>query len=120
MLPRVARLRRRADFERAYQQGRRVRMMTFTLYAYPRWDDAPTRIGIVAGRRFRTLVQRNRVKRRLRAACRTLWTQMAPGYDLVLVAQEPALSAPFGQIQQELDTALQQLQLLKAEGGSAS
>jgi RNase P protein component len=45
---------------------------------------------------------------------------MAPGYDLVLVAQEPALSAPFGQIQQELDTALQQLQLLKAEGGSAS
>jgi ribonuclease P protein component len=120
MLPRSARLRRRADFERAYQQGRRIRMATFTLYAYPRRDDEPTRIGIVAGRRFKTLVQRNRVKRRLRAACRALWMQMAPGYDLVLVTHEPALSAPFGQIQRELGTALQQLRLLKVEEGGVS
>ncbi len=120
MLPRVARLRRRAEFERAYQQGRRIRMATFTLYAYPRQDDEPTRIGIVAGRRFRTLVQRNRAKRRLRAACRALWTQMAPGYDLVLITHEPALDVPFGQIQHELREALRQLRLLKAEGGGAS
>jgi len=120
MLPRVARLRRRAEFERTYQQGRRIRMATFTLYAYSRRDDEPTRIGIVAGRRFRTLVQRNRAKRRLRAACRALWTQMAPGYDLVLITHEPAMDAPFKQIQQELREALQQLRLLKAEGGGAS
>jgi ribonuclease P protein component len=120
MLPRSGRLRRRADFERAYQQGRRIRMATFTLYVYPRRDDEPTRVGIVAGRRFKTLVQRNRVKRRLRAACRALWMQMAPGYDLVLVTHEPALSAPFEQIQQELRQALQPLQILKAEGGAAS
>jgi RNase P protein component len=46
--------------------------------------------------------------------------QMAPGYDLVLITHEPAMDAPFKQIQQELREALQQLRLLKAEGGGAS
>jgi len=117
MLPRSARLRKRHEFERAYQQGRRVRMTTFTMYAYPRRDDQPTRIGIVAGRRFDTHVRRNRARRRLRAACHALLPQLPGGYDLVLVAHPSALDAPFGKIRRELATALQQLGLLKVEGG---
>ncbi|MCS7066022.1 MAG: ribonuclease P protein component [Fimbriimonadales bacterium] len=120
MLPRTARLRKRHEFERAYQQGRRVRMATFTLYAYSRRDDQPTRIGIVAGRQFATHVQRNRARRRLRAACRALWSQLPTGYDLVLTARPVVLNAPFVEIQQELTDALRQLGLLQGEGGGSA
>lgn len=115
MLPRTARLRKRHEFERAYQHGRRVRMTTFTMYAYPRRDDQPTRIGIVAGRRFDTHVRRNRARRRLRAACRALLPHLPTGYDLVLVAHTSALNAPFDAIRRQLIDALRQLNLL--EGG---
>jgi len=95
-------------------------MATFTIYAYPRQDDQPTRIGIVAGRRFETHVRRNRAKRRLRAACQALLPQLPPGYDLVLVAQLPALDAPFEQLQRELVGALSELGILLSEGGGSS
>ncbi|MEN3001061.1 MAG: ribonuclease P protein component [Armatimonadota bacterium] len=116
MLPRRARLRKRHAFERVFQQGRRVRMATFTLYAYLREDDQPSRVGIVAGRQFESPVRRHRAKRRLRAACHALWSRIAPGYDLVLVAHKPVLHAPFEQIQHQLIEALTQLGVLK-EGG---
>lgn len=93
-------------------------MATFTIYVYPRRDEQPTRIGIVAGRRFDTHVRRNRVKRRLRAACRALLPHLPMGYDMVLVAHPSALNAPFEQIQRELSLALRQLHILKAEGGT--
>lgn len=117
MLPRIARLRKRHEFERAYQQGRRVRMTTFTLYACPRTDNQPTRIGIVVGRRLGTHVRRNRAKRRLRAACRARLSQLRAGYDLVLVAHEPVLTAPFVQIERELTDALRQTGVLNFEEG---
>ncbi len=94
-------------------------MATFTMYAYPRGDNQPTRIGIVAGRQFNTHVRRNRAKRRLRAASRALLTQLPPGYDLVLVAHTAVLNAPFESIQRQLADALSQLSILKEEGGGS-
>ena len=108
MLPRAGRLRKKRDFERVYQQGRRVSMESFTMYVYARGDDAPTRLGFVVGRRFGTHVARNRVKRRLRAAARALWTQLPPGYDLVCVARPPATNAPIDALRDQLQRALLQ------------
>lgn len=78
------------------------------MYVYARGDDAPTRTGFVVGRRFGTHVARNRVKRRLRAAARALWTQLPPGYDLVCVARTPAASAPIDALRDQLERALRQ------------
>ncbi len=85
------------------------------LYAYLRGDDQPSRIGFVAGRRFDTHVERNRAKRRLRAVLRPLWDYIAPGYDLVVVAREPALQMPFPQLFRQVQEALESLQLLSKE-----
>ncbi|MEJ5385402.1 MAG: ribonuclease P protein component [Fimbriimonadales bacterium] len=108
MLPRAGRLRNTRDFERVYQQGRRVRMESFTMYVYQRGDDAPTRMGFVVGRRLGAHVARNRVKRRLRAAARELWEQLPHGYDLVCVARPPAATAPLDALRAQLQQALQQ------------
>lgn len=107
MLPRAGRLRKPRDFELVYQQGRRVSMESFTMYVHARGDDAPTRMGFVVGRRFGTHVQRNRVKRRLRAAARSLWEQLPAGYDVVCVARPAAATTPTKQIQRQMAHALQ-------------
>jgi ribonuclease P protein component len=108
MLPRAGRLRHKRDFERVYQQGRRVSMESFTMYVYARGDDAPSRLGFVVGRRFGTHVVRNRVKRRLRAAARALWARLPHGYDLVCVARPPAATAPMDALREQFLRALQQ------------
>jgi len=108
MLPRAGRLRHTRDFERVYQNGRRVSMESFTIYVYPRGDDAPTRIGFVVGRRFGTQVARNRVKRRLRAVARALWPRLPRGYDIVCVARSPAATAPMDALREQFQHALQQ------------
>ncbi|MCX7993068.1 MAG: ribonuclease P protein component [Fimbriimonadales bacterium] len=108
MLPRAGRLRKKREFEQAYQQGRRVSMGLFTMYVHARGDNAPTRVGFVVGRRFGTHVQRNRVKRRLRAAARELWNHLPAGYDVVCVARTAVANAPIEQIQQQMARALEQ------------
>ena len=108
MLPRAGRLRNKRDFERVYQQGRRVSMESFTMYVYARGDDAPSRLGFVVGRRFGTHVARNRVKRRLRAVARALWARLPHGYDLVCVARPPAATAPMDALREQFQRALQQ------------
>ncbi|MDW8107658.1 MAG: ribonuclease P protein component [Armatimonadota bacterium] len=117
MLPQAGRLRKKSDFERAYQQGRRVAMESAVLYVYARGDEAPTRMGFVVGRRFGASVVRNRVKRRLRAAARALWATLPAGYDLVWVARPAAATLPFERLQQQMRTALRQAEV--PTGGGA-
>lgn len=61
---------------------------SFVLYRLERRDQEPSRVGFVIGRRFGTIAKRNRLRRRLRAACRLLWHRLKPGYNLVFVARD--------------------------------
>ncbi len=115
MLPRAGRLRQRQAFQQAYSQGKRVVKDAFTLYAYSRGDDQPTRIGFVVGRRFGSHPVRNRVKRRLRAGIRPLWTHLKQGYDLVVVAREASDQIPVSAITQQAREAFQSLHLMKED-----
>lgn len=60
---------------------------------------------MTAGRSVGNAVQRNRAKRRLRAAIQPLLAELKPGWDTILIARQPSLSAPF----LELQVALRQL-----------
>ncbi len=50
-------------------------------------EGGPTRAGFVVGRRIGKAVVRNRVKRRLREAWRSLLEEVPPGHDYVLIAR---------------------------------
>lgn len=107
MLPQRGRLRRRAEFQRAYEQGQRIATPGFLLYLYSRVDEQPSRIGFVVGKRFGSIATRNRLKRRLRATCRPLWDRMKPGYDLVFVARNGLVEMTPGELQHQIETLLQ-------------
>ena len=86
---RRGRLSRSADFERAYRQGRSKGNRYLVLYAFPRPDetDAESRLGLAVSRRVGGAVERNRTKRRLRAAFDELRAALPLGHDYVLIVR---------------------------------
>lgn len=92
------RLRRKNDIQRALREGRRVHSSGVVLHALRRAaDDSPPaacRIALVAGRRFRNAVARNRAKRLLREASRPLLSDSGAPWDLVFIARQQILALP--------------------------
>jgi ribonuclease P protein component len=102
----MERLRHRTDF-RAAAAGQRASVGAFVLQARRRAEDGPVRIGFTVSRQVGNAVERNRVRRRLREMVRlSQGGGMHDGHDYVLIGRRAALTVPFGQMRQELDTAL--------------
>ena len=109
-------LRRRADFLAA-KEGVKVGGPLVTLQLRDRQarDEAP-RIGFTVTKRVGGAVERNRMKRRLRAAARLALTDGArSGFDYVLVARRAVLDADFERLKRDLAEAAK-----RAHGRAAS
>ena len=71
-----------------------------------------SRIGIIAGRSVGKAVERNRAKRLMRAVMHSQLLHMMPGWDIVLIARKPMVSATYQQTQAVLSVLLRRGQLL--------
>jgi ribonuclease P protein component len=89
------------------------------LYAAENGTDC-TRVGIVAGRWVGNAVARNRVKRRVREAVRTLYAAIAPGYDLVWSARPGLATAEHTALVAAVEQLLQRARLLPNRRASAN
>jgi ribonuclease P protein component len=103
-------MKTRADFLRA-QKGRRKSQPGLTLETCASPPAAAksgtARVGFTASRKVGGAVQRNRAKRRLRAAAAsTLPLLGREGHDYVLVARTATLSRPFAELVRDLRKAL--------------
>lgn len=76
---------------------------------------AHTRVGFVASKSVGGAVQRNRAKRRLRAELHALRTQIAPGWDLVLIARRPILECSAAALCTAMNELLSRAGLLRTE-----
>ena len=112
-MQRKFRLTRSEDFKRVRRSGKS--------YAHPlvvlivQKHDQPrarTRVGVAAGRTVGTAVHRNRSKRLLREAMRTLLPETASNVDLLLIARPALVSATLEQARQALIALLGRAQLL--------
>jgi ribonuclease P protein component len=82
------RLSRSRDFDAVYRHGRSVSTRFLTLYWFPREDgEGEPRLGLAVPKANGTAVVRNRVKRRLREAWRSLLPEVQTGRDYVLVVR---------------------------------
>ena len=70
------------------------------------------KVGVTAGRTVGTAVYRNRAKRLLREAMRSLLPSITPGIDLILIARPGLASASLEETRQALLTLLQRAQIL--------
>jgi ribonuclease P protein component len=108
--PRIVRLKRRAEFLAA-ARGRRVSAPGFVLQACRRQGGGDeVGIGFTVTRRVGGAVIRNRARRRLREAVRSIpGESFARGCNYVVVARAAALTCPFSQLRSDLEACLARL-----------
>jgi len=101
------RLKRRAEFLRVAQAGRKAAVHGLVLQALDREDAQPARIGFTVTKKVGNAVVRNRTKRRLREAVRLLLRDAPPtGVDLVLIGRDATRARPFPTLLEDLRRAM--------------
>ena len=99
--PKSARLLKRAEFRRVYDEGQRRNGSTFAVFYRPN-GLAETRLGVTVPTRVGGAVLRNRVKRRLRELFRLNRERFPRGWDIVMNPREAAGRVPFRSLEKEM------------------
>ncbi len=110
-MQRKFRLARSEDFKRVRRSGKSYAHPLVVLIVQTH-DQPRLKVGVTAGRTVGTAVYRNRAKRLLREAMRTLIPNIAPGLDLILIARPGLVSASLEETRQALLNLLQRAQIL--------
>jgi ribonuclease P protein component len=89
------RLSRSRDFDAVYRHGRSVSTRYLVLYRFEREgeEDGDVRLGIAIPKKIGTAVTRNRIKRRLREAWRSMLSSVPAGTDYVVLVRAPLAEA---------------------------
>ena len=119
MATRIVRLKRRSEFLRASSAGRKwaargliLQAVTSAPGSEPAFGTDAFAIGYTASRRVGGAVERNRAKRRVRAAvAHVMPSHAVRGYDYVVIARPETLSRPFEALVGDLLAALGRLGL---------
>lgn len=103
------RLVKRRDFLAA-AKGLRANSGPLLLQANDRADDMAPRIGLTVTKKHGNAVERNRIRRRLRAAVRDALPRAAkPGFDYVIVARREALGTRFAELVSDVERGVARL-----------
>lgn len=106
-------LRSNRDIQIVKHHGRRISTALFNLLVY-KMDDAPSRVGIIVGKRFGNAVRRNRVKRVFRELVRQLHPDLVPGRGLLVFPKRDALLQSRDGLVNAWRTSLERLHLLRS------
>jgi ribonuclease P protein component len=94
-MARAEHIRRRADFQRVYQQGARLQGRFMTIFFLP--TELPVaRLGIAATKKLGDSVKRNHAKRLIREVFRC--HKPSPGTDLVVIPRPTLTETPFASL----------------------
>ena len=127
MLKKQFRLKRRQDFRRVYQRGKSLKNRAFVLcfrrVTGPKQkighkqvacfkQPCGPRLGFSVSKQIGNAVERNRVRRKLREACRLELAAFAAGFDYVLIARQGAKAESVQGLRKKLLKTLQEGGLL--------
>ena len=102
--PRLRRLTKRAQYLNA-ARGQRAGRPAFSLQAIAA-DATEPGVGLTVTKKTGNAPERNRIKRRLRAALRACAPQFQAQHDYVLVGRREALTLPFSKVVSDLSSAI--------------
>jgi ribonuclease P protein component len=107
------RLTRSEDFKRVRRDGKSYAHPLVVLIALKsgNTEQGRLRVGVAAGKSVGTAVYRNRTKRLLREAMRTLIPNIASHADLILIARPALVSASLAEVRAALINLLERARL---------
>jgi ribonuclease P protein component len=108
------RLTRSEDFKRVRRSGKSYAHPLVVLIVQTH-EQPRLKVGVAAGRTIGTAVHRNRAKRLLREAMRSLLPDIATNLDLILIARAGLVTASLEETRQALLNLLQRAQILKTQ-----
>jgi ribonuclease P protein component len=103
--PKSSHLRKHADFQAVYKEGRKRFAGNVTVFYRERNDQAGPRVGFTVGKVLGGAVERNRIRRRLRAVTQRRLSQLIGPVDVVMHPRKSVLNLGFA----KLDLEVQQL-----------
>lgn len=109
-----ARLRKHADFQRAYAAGRKRQSASMSWFLAARQDEEGStmseepRVGLTVGKVLGKAHERNRIKRRMREALRRHVELLPAGSDLILHPRRAVLTLEFAKLEAEVVRILMQ------------
>jgi ribonuclease P protein component len=107
-----ARLRKHADYQRAYAAARKRQSASMSWFLAPQVPGATVppapRVGLTAGKVLGNATERNRIKRRMREALRRHVGLLPRGFDLIFHPRRSVLTMEFKQLEAEVVRILEQ------------
>jgi ribonuclease P protein component len=111
-------LLKRSEFLRA-ARGNRAGRSAFLLQAVES-DETEPGVGFTVTKKTGNSPERNRIKRRLRAAVRACEPGFKPRHDYVLVGRRDALSVPFDRLVTDLSSAITKIHQTRTQASSST
>jgi ribonuclease P protein component len=101
--PQSRRLLKRADFQAVYKEGGKRFSGNVTVFYRERQDEAGPRVGFTVGKVLGGAVERNRIRRRLRAVARRHLNQLSGSIDVVMHPRKSVLNLEFTKLDAEIE-----------------
>jgi len=121
------RLHKHADYQRVYKSSRKQFSARMAYFVAPQPADVATpragmgvRVGITAGRVLGKAVERNRIKRRMRAAICAHLSLLPAGLDIVLHPKRGVLDAPWAELSGEVKRVFSNIQKTAAQKSTSA
>lgn len=99
------RVRKRLDYLRIYDQGKRIYSKRFTIIIC-RNQSGLRRLGTTVSKKTGNAVQRNRIKRLLREFFRLNKSRLPASSDIVIIAKKGILPLTYSDVYRELESRL--------------
>ena len=117
-LSRARRIKQGRDFARAKSQGRRLVQGCLILNWVFLAPSAPSRVGVITGKRIGESVARSRARRLLREAFRLHQLHLAKPVDVVLVARASIAGKRYADVESDYLIAMKKAGLYRNPGSS--
>ena len=117
------RLRKHADYQRAYAGARKRQSSSMSWFLASQAGSLTAtgpRVGLTAGKVLGKAHERNRIKRRMREALRRHVDLLTQGFDLILHPRRQVLALEFTKLEAEVVRILEQAKLEAARGTQIS
>jgi ribonuclease P protein component len=112
MAVKCGRIKKSIDFERIFQTGKTI-TGRFVFLKIKKTKNKKCRLCFVAGSKVsKKAVERNKIKRRLREVLRGVYSDLAPEYDIVIIAKKEISGKKYKEIKEDTIKALKGAKIL--------